>query len=89
MSMGMGGKRHLIAIGKKNGDHFDITPFGTVPSERTILEETLKKRLGSMEAMQAVMGFVEIYVNSERLLAQNKLLVQLNEDLKHGLRIIT
>jgi len=75
-------KRRLIATGKKNGDHFDITPFGIPPSERAMLEAALEKRLGSGEAMRGVMGLVEIYVNSERLLAQNDLLVQLAEDYK-------
>ena len=75
-------ERQLIATGKKDGDHFDITPFGTPPPERTMLEEALKRRLGSAEAMRGMMGLVDIYVSSERLLAQNDLLVQLTGDLK-------
>jgi len=77
-------ERKLIATGRKNGDHFDIMPLGFPPSERTRLEEALKRRLGSVEAMLGVMSFVDLYVNSERLLAQNELLVQLNKDLKRG-----
>lgn len=76
--------RRLIATGKKNGDHFDITPFCSIPSERAMLEGTLKKRLGSEEGLRTVMSLVDMYVNSERLLAQNALLVQLNKDLTRG-----
>ena len=77
-------ERQLIATGRKNGEHFEILPLGTPLSERARLEEALKRRLGSVEAMLGMMSLVNLYVNSERLLAQNELLVQLNKDLKRG-----
>lgn len=84
--------RRLIAIGKKNGSHFDITPVSDAYSPRAVLMIELKRRLKSEVEIAYIESLIDWVVATERGLAQNELLHRLKREVchgrKHGLGII-
>ena len=75
-------ERRVIATGRKNGDHFEITPVWYSLPPRAKLEAELTQRLGSAEAVLYVMTLIDVYVAAERGLAQGELLLKLLEDMR-------